>query len=86
MSQGGDGLHLDGVALLQGMVKDSGRVDDLPAQILVVGVADVQRPDVGVKLLFVFVVAKISWSVFPYKIFSPRYDINQHSILQNDTK
>jgi hypothetical protein len=36
--------------------------------------------------LFVFVVAKISWSVFPYKIFSPRYDINQHGISQNDTK
>ena len=36
-------LHLDGVALLEGVVEDARRVDDLPPQILVVGVAHEER-------------------------------------------
>ena len=43
VGEGSDGLHLDGVALLQRVVENSGSVDDLPAKILVVGVSDVQR-------------------------------------------
>ena len=40
---GRDGLHLDGVALLERVVEYAGRVDHLPAQVLVVGVTDVER-------------------------------------------
>ena len=36
-------LHLDGVALLERVVEDARRVDDLPPQILVVGVAHEER-------------------------------------------
>ena len=36
-------LHLDGVALLQRPVQQAGRVDDLPAQVLVVHVAHEER-------------------------------------------
>ena len=39
----GDRLHLDRVALLEGLVEDARRVDDLPAHVLVVHVAHVQR-------------------------------------------
>ena len=42
MSQGSNGLHLDGVPLFQRMVKDTGRVNNLPTQVLVVGVTHVQ--------------------------------------------
>ena len=42
MSQGSDGLHLDRVPLFQGMVKDTGRVNNLPTQVLVVSVTHVQ--------------------------------------------
>eukprot|EP00760_Papus_ankaliazontas_P018925 PhM_4_TR17767/c0_g1_i1/m.843 len=38
-----DGLHLDDVALVEAVVEDTGRVDDLPRQVLVVGVANVER-------------------------------------------
>ena len=31
MRQGRDGLHFDGVALLEGVIEDAGRVDDLPS-------------------------------------------------------
>lgn len=40
MSEGGDTLHLDRVHLLEGVVEDSGSVDNLPAEVLVVHVAD----------------------------------------------
>ena len=40
VGQGRDGLHLDGVALLEGVVEDAGGVDDLPPQVAVVAVAD----------------------------------------------
>ena len=40
VGQGRDGLHLDGVALLEGVVEDAGSVDDLPPQVAVVAVAD----------------------------------------------
>eukprot|EP00962_Isochrysis_galbana_P021975 scaffold6512_cov132-Isochrysis_galbana.AAC.3 len=39
----GDGLHLDGVALLERLVQHARRVDDLPAQVLVVHVAHEER-------------------------------------------
>ena len=42
MSQGSNGLHLDGVPLFQGMVKDTGRVNNLPTEVLVVSVTHVQ--------------------------------------------
>mmetsp|Transcript_14126 Transcript_14126/g.28156 ORF Transcript_14126/g.28156 Transcript_14126/m.28156 type:complete len:518 (-) Transcript_14126:837-2390(-) len=42
VGEGRDGLHLDGVPLLQWMVEEAGRVDHLPAQIAVVGVSHVQ--------------------------------------------
>ncbi len=42
MRHGRDRLHLDCVPLLESVVENAGRVHDLPAQILVVGVADVQ--------------------------------------------
>lgn len=40
--QGGDGLHLDRVHFLELMVEDPGGVDDLEAEVVVVGVADVE--------------------------------------------
>ena len=43
MGKGSDGLHLDGVALFKRMVQNSGGVDHLPTQVLVIGVSDVQR-------------------------------------------
>ena len=43
VGQGRDGLHLDGVALLEGVVEDAGGVDDLPPQVAVVAVADEER-------------------------------------------
>lgn len=43
MSHGRDGLHLDGVSLLERMIEYAGRVDHLPPQVLVVRVADVER-------------------------------------------
>ena len=43
MCEGSDGLHLDGVPLLQRMVQNSGGVNHLPPQVLVVCVTDVQR-------------------------------------------
>ena len=43
MCQCCDGLHLDGVSLFQRMVQDTGGVDDLPTQVLVVRVAHEQR-------------------------------------------
>ena len=39
MSQCSDGLHLNGVTLIERVVEDTWRVDDLPAGILVVSVA-----------------------------------------------
>ena len=41
--QRGDALHFDGVALLDGVVEDARRVDHLPADVLVVHVAQEQR-------------------------------------------
>jgi hypothetical protein len=38
-----DGLHLDRVALLERVIENAGRIDHLPTQIFVVGVADQQR-------------------------------------------
>ena len=43
MGEGGDGLHLDRVHLLERVVEDTGRVDDLPSEVLVVHVSDEQR-------------------------------------------
>ncbi len=43
MCQCGDGLHLNRVSLLQRMVQDPGGVNDLPTQVLVVRVSNVQR-------------------------------------------
>jgi len=43
VGQGSDGLHLDRVAVLERVVEDTGRVDDLPAEVLVVHVADKER-------------------------------------------
>lgn len=43
MGEGGDGLHLDGVHLLEGVVQDTGCVDDLPSEVLVVHVSDEER-------------------------------------------
>jgi hypothetical protein len=43
MGERGDGLHLDGVAVLERVVENAGRVDDLPAQVLVLGVAHKER-------------------------------------------
>mmetsp|Transcript_38497 Transcript_38497/g.85933 ORF Transcript_38497/g.85933 Transcript_38497/m.85933 type:complete len:380 (+) Transcript_38497:508-1647(+) len=43
VGESGDGLHLDGVALVQGVVEDAGRVDHLPPQVPVVHVPHVQR-------------------------------------------
>ena len=43
MCQGGDGLHLDGVSLLQGVVEDPGCVHHLPAQVPIVQVTHKQR-------------------------------------------
>ena len=39
MSQCSDGLHLNGVTLIERVVEDTWRVDDLPAGVLVVSVA-----------------------------------------------
>mmetsp|Transcript_5471 Transcript_5471/g.9261 ORF Transcript_5471/g.9261 Transcript_5471/m.9261 type:complete len:659 (+) Transcript_5471:197-2173(+) len=39
VSQSGDGLHFDGVPLIEGVVEDAGSVNDLPSGVLVVGVA-----------------------------------------------
>ena len=43
MRQSGDGLHLDGVHLVQRMIKHTGRINNLPSQILVVHVTDKKR-------------------------------------------
>mmetsp|Transcript_45283 Transcript_45283/g.98246 ORF Transcript_45283/g.98246 Transcript_45283/m.98246 type:complete len:420 (-) Transcript_45283:60-1319(-) len=43
MSQRCDGCHLDGIAVLQGVVQDTRGVDNLPPQVVVVHVPDVQR-------------------------------------------
>lgn len=43
MSESGNRLHLNGVHLLERVVEDSGRVDDLPPEVLVVHVADEER-------------------------------------------
>lgn len=43
MGQGGDGLHLDGVPLLQRMIQDAWRIYHLPAEVPVVHVTDKQR-------------------------------------------
>ena len=43
VGQRGDALHLDGVALLDGVVQDAGRVDHLPPDVLVVHVAQEER-------------------------------------------
>jgi hypothetical protein len=43
VSKSGDGLHLDGVHLLEGVVKNSGSVDNLPAEVLVIHVSDEER-------------------------------------------
>ena len=42
VSQRGDSLHLNRVALVKRVVKDAGRVDDLPASVLVLSVAHEQ--------------------------------------------
>mmetsp|Transcript_25357 Transcript_25357/g.59748 ORF Transcript_25357/g.59748 Transcript_25357/m.59748 type:complete len:390 (+) Transcript_25357:1345-2514(+) len=38
-----NGLHFNGVSLFQGMIQDSRRIDNLPAQVLVVAVTNKQR-------------------------------------------
>ena len=43
MSESGDGLHLDGVHLLERVIQDTGSVDDLPSEVLVVHVSDEER-------------------------------------------
>ena len=43
MSHGSNGLHLNGIPLLERMIKNTRCVNNLPAQVLVVGVSDVQR-------------------------------------------
>mmetsp|Transcript_19433 Transcript_19433/g.74612 ORF Transcript_19433/g.74612 Transcript_19433/m.74612 type:complete len:651 (-) Transcript_19433:57-2009(-) len=43
MGQRGDGLHLDGIPVLQRVVEDTGGVDDLPWSVLVVSVSDEER-------------------------------------------
>lgn len=43
MGESGDGLHLDGVHLLERVVKDTRGVDDLPSKVLVVHVSDEER-------------------------------------------
>lgn len=43
MSESGDGLHLDGVHLLKRVIQDTGSVDDLPSEVLVVHVSDKER-------------------------------------------
>lgn len=42
VSEGGDGLHLDGGELLQRSVQETGSVDHLPSQVSVVHVSDEQ--------------------------------------------
>mmetsp|Transcript_4667 Transcript_4667/g.9863 ORF Transcript_4667/g.9863 Transcript_4667/m.9863 type:complete len:282 (-) Transcript_4667:279-1124(-) len=42
MSQGRDGLHLDGVAFFEGMIEDAGGVDDLPPEVAMIAVSDVE--------------------------------------------
>jgi len=42
MSEGCDGLHLDGVTLVERVVQDTWGIDDLPASVLVVSMADEQ--------------------------------------------
>ena len=42
MSQGSNGLHLDGVPLFQGMVQNTRRVNNLPTEVLVVSVTHIQ--------------------------------------------
>lgn len=42
MGHSSDTLHLDGVHLLQWVIKDSRRIDDLPSEILVIQVANEQ--------------------------------------------
>ena len=53
MCQGSDGLHLDRVPLLQGVVQDAGRVNDLPTQVLVVRVTDVERLTLNLTNIYV---------------------------------
>ena len=43
MGHGSDGLHFDCVSVLEIVVQNTGRVDHLPSEIFVIGVADVQR-------------------------------------------
>ena len=43
MGQGGDGLHLDRVPVLERVVEDSWGVNDLPPEVLVVHVPDKER-------------------------------------------
>lgn len=43
MSQSGDTLHLNGVHLLQRVVQNTRRVDDLPSQVLVIQMTNEQR-------------------------------------------
>ena len=43
MRERSDALHLDGVHLLEGMVEDTGGINHLPAQVLVVQMADKER-------------------------------------------
>ena len=42
MSKSGDSLHFDGIPLVQRVVEDAGRVDDLPARVLVIGMTNEQ--------------------------------------------
>lgn len=43
MGEGGDGLHLDRVHLLEGVVQHSRRINHLPSEVLVVHVAHKER-------------------------------------------
>jgi hypothetical protein len=43
MSQSSNGLHLDGVAVFERMIENSGSIDDLPREIVVEGMTDKER-------------------------------------------
>lgn len=53
VGQRGNGLHFDRVLLLERMVQDSWRIDDLPAEVVVIGVPNEERfGGEGVRLNF----------------------------------
>lgn len=42
MGEGGDSLHLDGVALVKRVVQDAGRINYLPPSVLILAMTDEQ--------------------------------------------